>query len=250
MELQKVYKYAYYVIYFLLALLFFLIVLAVMVLEANKNPDPQKRFEKAAEIFSVDRKLNANLPDVWPPAMNKLYPELELVDQEGAEFKASDLKGKVVLVEYVDMNSPVSQAYSGAKNKGTLGGVSQTYDETVLPIEETIATETKFTELVTLPNPDLVMLKIIIYAEGGGQAGPVDAERWAQHFGFTREGGVIVAVPKNDIRDKKTDSLIPGFQLVSKEFELRVDSAGVDPKHNLRFRLVPMIRTLLDAEVE
>lgn len=249
MDTQKVVKYAYRLVYILLAVLFLLIVLSVMVLEANKDPDPQKRMEAYAKISGIQLK-NPNLPDPWPPVMNKPFPDMGLIDQAGAEFSLSDLKGKVLLIEYVDMTSPVSQAYSGAQTKGALGGPNQQVDEHTLPIEEIIKQETKTLGQVTLPNPELIMVKILIYNEAGGQAGPPDAERWASHFGFTRENGVIVTVPQKDARDKKTDILIPGFQLVDKEFALRVDSAGPNPKHSLNFRLVTMIPTLLQAEVE
>lgn len=250
MDTNKIIKYAYYVVYFLLAVLGFLIVLAVIVIESNKNPDPQKRLEATAKILGVERNINANLPQPWPPLMNKAYPDIPLVDQTGVEFKLSDLKGKVLLVEFIDMASPVSQAYSGAKAKGTLGAASQTVDEGTAPIEEIIAKETRAVGQVELPHPDLLIVKILIYNENAQQAGPPDAERWAKHFGFTREGGVIVAVPQKNLRDKATDLLIPGFQLVDKFYNLRVDSAGVNPKHSLTFTLAPQIPTLLNVEPE
>lgn len=250
MNTQKFVKYAYYVVYFLLAVLGFLIVLAVIVIESNKDPDPHKRLAATAKILGVEQKINANLPQPWPPAMNKAYPDIPLIDQSGVEFKLSDLKGKVLLVEFIDMASPVSQAYSGAKTKGTLGAATQTVDEGTAPIEEIIKTETRPVGQVDLPHPDIIMVKILIYNENAQQAGPPDAERWAKHFGFSREGGVIVAVPQKNLRDKTTDLLIPGFQLIDKAFLLRVDSAGVNPKNSLIFSLAPLIPTLLQAEVE
>ncbi|MCL4677580.1 MAG: hypothetical protein KJ017_03190 [Alphaproteobacteria bacterium] len=247
MDKQKVIKYAYYVVYFLLSVLAFLIILAVMVLEANKNPDPEARKEAFAKMYNVQMK-NPNLPDPWPPKMNKQFPDIPLVDQTGVEFKMADLKGKVIIVEYIDMTSPISQAYSGAKTKGTLGGTQQKFDEGTVPVEEVIKKETQ--GQVVLPHPDVIMVKILIYNENAKQSGPPDADRWARHFGFTREGGVIVAVPQKDMRDKKTDGLIPGFQLVDKFFDLRVDSAGPNPKHSLNFTFATTVPVLLSAEVE
>lgn len=249
MDKQKIIKYAYYVVYFLLAVLAMLIIASVMVLEANKNPDPRARAEEFAKRFNVQMK-KPNLPDPWPPQMNKPYPEIGLIDQNGTEFNLSDLKGKIIIVEFADMTSPVSQAYSGAKVKGALGGAGQQVDDTVLPLAEVIARETRTVGQVVLPHPDIVTIKILIYNENGQQAGPTDAERWARHFGLTREGGVIVAVPQKDLRDKLTDNLIPGFQLIDKAFLIRVDSAGPNPKHSLTFTFAPQIPLLLRAEVE
>lgn len=247
MDTKKVIKYAYYMVYFLASILILLIVLAVVVLETTKNPDKAVREKAIKQLYSLEKK-NTNLPDVWPPAMNKDYPDLALVDQQGTMFNLSEFKGKVVLVEYVDMTSPLSQAYSGAKSKGVLGDASQKFDENQKTIEEIILKETQ--GVVTLPHPDIVVVKVLIYNDKGGQAGPMDAERWAHHFGFTRENGVVVAVPQKDMREGRTDGLIPGFQLIDRVFDLRVDSAGPNPKHSLNFSLAPLIPTLLQAEVE
>lgn len=247
MDKNKIIKYAYYVVYFLLAVLAMLIVVSVMVLEAKKDPDPMVRAEAFAKMYGVQMK-NPNLPDPWPPKMNKTFPDIALVDQSGVEFKLLDLKGKVLIIEYIDMTSPISQAYSGAKLKGPMGSEGQKFDESIVLLEEIIKKETQ--GQVVLPHPDIITVKILIYNDSAQQAGPPDAERWAKHFGFTREGGVIVAVPKTDLRDKKTDVLIPGFQLVDKFFNLRVDSAGPNPNHSLTFTFATTLPVLLKAEVE
>ncbi len=247
MEREKLFKYAYYVVYILAGVLLLLFVLAVAVLEHNKNPSFEARQKALVEIYGF-KPPNQNLPTPWPPAMNAPFPDIPLIDTNGAEFNISDFRGKVMVVEYIDMTSPVSHSYSGAKTRGPFGGSRHSFDSSVSSFEETVSRESQGT--LTLPHPDLPVVKIIVYNEAGAQAKVDDALAWAGHFGFTRENNYIVCVPQKDLRDKLTDKIVPGFQLVDKEFLLRVDSAGPEPKHSLQFRLVTMIPTLLAAEVE
>ncbi|MCB1682222.1 MAG: hypothetical protein KDI61_05115 [Alphaproteobacteria bacterium] len=247
MDTNKFIKYAYRVVYVLAAFLAFLFVLFGIWLELNKDPDPLARQRKADELFGPTV-INPNLPKPWPPAMNEPYPDLSLIDAGGQALKLSDLQGKVIVVEFIDMTSPISQSYSGAKEKGVYGDTSKTFDETYSSFEDTVSKELQ--DQLTLPNPDLVIVKIIIYNEKGEQANPNDAEGWANHFGFIRANNYIVCVPEKDIRHRTTSKLIPGFQLIDKDFNLRVDSAGLKPKHSLQFSLVTMIPTLLEATPE
>ncbi len=247
MDSQIFVKYAYRAVYVLGGLLALLVFLSLVALEMNKNPDAAARQKKANEIFGP-KVVNQNLPKPWPPAMNQPYPEFSLIDSTGNPFKLADNKGKVIVVEYVDMTSPLSQSYSGAKVKGVYGGTTKTFDESVSSFEEILSRETQ--AKVVLPNPDILVVKIIIFNENGEQAKATDAELWEKHFGFTRENNYVVCVPEKDIRDKKTEGITPGFQLIDKQFNLRVDSAGPEPKHSLQFSLVTMIPTLLAAEIE
>lgn len=243
MDTKKFVKYAYYIVYFLLAVLFSLIAFAVAVLEYNKNPSAEFRQQAVARFYGVKEPTNPNFPDPWPPVMNKSFPEISLVDSNGQSFKLSDFSGKVIIVEYVDMNSPLSHSYSGAKTKGTYGGTRHTFDESTQSLEDMVVKENA--GQLALPHPDIIVLKVVIYNEAGQQAKPEDAQAWAQHFGLTRENNYIVAVPEKDIRGYDTNQLIPGFQLIDKDFLLRVDSSGANPKHSLQFRLVTLIPTLL-----
>ncbi len=71
-----------------------------------------------------------------------------------------------------------------------------------------------------------------------------DADKWAEHFDLNLEHGVIVAVPKKDMRSSDAQSIVTGYQLVDQHMMLRVDSAGMDAKHNLKMTLVPMLSKL------
>ena len=220
-----------------------MIVVSIAALEANKKPWEERK-KVLAEWNGIELP-NENLPTPWPPEMNKPYPDIPLIDASGNEFNLSKYSGKIIVVEYVDMTSPVSQSYSGAKKYGVYGKPSNSYDESVMSFESLVAKETM--GKVHIPNHDIIYLKIIIYNDNGEQAKPEDAKLWADHFKFKPENNYIIAVPQKDIRDKRTDKIVPGIQLVDSDFLLRVDSAGPNPKHDLRFRLVPLIPVLLEA---
>lgn len=243
MDLDTFQKYLGKAIKFLFGALLFMFLTSLMVLEwIKKPPEVQKKnFEKfVAQKYGLD--FNENYPKPWPPAMNATYPDFDLIDQTGAKFKISDLKGKILLIEWVDMSSPISQAYSNAAESGVFGTVDK-IDQFVLPIEKMIAKETS--DALILPNDNVQILKIIIQTQNNQQPQQKDAEEWAAFFKYTKDNNVIVAVPVKDMRGKLTDAITPGFQLLDADLMLRVDSAGANPKHNLQMTLVPMLPKLL-----
>ncbi len=247
MDRKKVDKILNWSAKILFSLLFILMVASVANIEVNK-----KSPEEIASILKTQKEnlakiaqgkpLNENIPDPWPPKMNKPYPEIELIDQDGKEFKISDLKGKVIVLSFLDMSSPVSQAQSGALLSGAYG-LTQELDKTVDTFDDALrkAIDVDF----SLPNEDVIEVSVIVYTQDGGQASVDDAKNWADHFNLSKDNGEIVAVPKKDIRGEESDKIINGFQLIDKNNILRVDSSGPEPKHNLRMTLVPLLPKLL-----
>lgn len=247
MDRKKVDKIINWSVKILFSLLFLLMVASVMNVELTKKPpeeikaildQQQKDMVKAAQGLP----LNKNLPDPWPPKMNKRYPEIELIDQDGKEFKLSSLKGKVIVLSFVDMSSPVSQAQSGSVLSGAYGftqEIDKTYDTFDDALRKADGVDFR------LPHEDVVEVNVIVYTQDGGQASVDDAKSWANHFDLSTEHGEIVAVPKKDIRDEESDKIINGFQLIDKNHMLRVDSSGPNPKHNLRMTLAPLLPKLL-----
>lgn len=244
MNIKKIQKILTYTSYVLGVILVCLMALSGVALEMTKKPQVEidrilLNTYKEAKGFSV----NENLPLSWPPQMNKIYPDFALIDQTGNPFMVSDLRGKIIVVETVDMTSPVSQARSGAATKGAYGNI-QDIDANAKPFADLLYQHTGNT--LTWPNANIVLLKIIFYNAQGGQATALDARGWAEHFGLRREDNIVVAVPQKDFRDRDTtDMIIPGFQLVDRGMNLRVDSSGTAPKHNLEMTLIPLIPKLL-----
>lgn len=220
---------------------------SVIAVEVSKKSAPEREElllsqRKKIERFVAERQENENLPNVWPPKMNVPYPDIELFDQKGQAFKISQLAGKILIVEYIDMSSPISQAQSGAKTKGAFG-IMQDVDQYAEPFYDTLRKNAEGS--ISFPNNKVIHLKIIAYTQDGAQPSRDDAQNWAAHFGFKKENNIIVAVPKNDLRDLRTQDLVTGFQLVDKNQKLRVSSAGTAPKHNLKLTLIPLFEKLL-----
>ncbi|MBZ0114893.1 MAG: hypothetical protein K8J08_20700 [Thermoanaerobaculia bacterium] len=67
-----------------------------------------------------------------------------------------------------------------------------------------------------------------------------DARLWADHFPsvFYRR---IVAVQTRSLISKASYDLIPGFQLVDRDFVLRSDASGHQPRHSLTEHLFPRL---------
>ena len=232
---------------FLIVLMF----LSVIVFEAKKKPVVERQAILDKQLADLKKRVevktpNANLPDQWPPKMNDNYPNLALIDQTGQSFKLADLKGKVIVLEYIDMSSPVSQAQSGAGLLGAYGAL-QEVDEYTETFEDVLRKNPALDQQpLILPHRDLLQVKIIAYTQDGKQASRDDAQFWAEHFGFTKDRNIIVAVAEKDIRDEDVQNLVTGYQLIDKNFNLRVDSAGPAPKHNLKLTFVPLVPKLLN----
>ena len=248
MDRDPIQKHLSFAIKILFTVLVLLILVAIVSIEVTKKPPEEvaailKERQRMQKILAETGQTNVNLPDPWPAVMNKPYPEIKLFDQKGQAFSLSSLKGKVVILEFIDISSPVSQAQSGARAVGAYPFKSQDVDQYARPFSDVLKKNTD--EKLTLPHDHIVELKIIVYGEGNAQGSRDDAQNWAEHFGFKRSDNVIVAVPEKDLRGKKSDSLIGGFQLVDRNMILRVDSAGKTPKHNLQMTLAPLVPKLI-----
>jgi hypothetical protein len=244
MNYKQVQKYLQYAIYLFSAVLCLLIGLSMLALEATKKPLAVR--ERIMNDQVNISKVYNNLPKPWPPEMNKTYVDFGLVDQDGKSFRISDLKGKVILIEMVDMTRAESHIYSGSPTYGSFTGAPQIQvsDPSVMPIINIL---NKYSEgKIVIPDPDLVLLKIIFYNTAAAQPTAVDATNWANHFKLSRAQNIIVAVPEKDMRSSLTSAILPGFQLIDRNYVLRVDSTGATPKHSLSMTLVPLIPNLLD----
>jgi len=247
MEREKVDKIINISVKVLFSALFVVMFFAVMRIEATKKPQEEidailEQQKEDLDRLLAGKSLNENLPETWPAKMNKPYPEIELIDKDGKSFKLSDLKGKVVILSFLDMSSPTSQAQSGAGLSGTYGltqdkdPLAETFDDALRKVGD---------GNLTLPHPDILQVNVLVYKQDGGQPTVDEAANWATHFDLEREKGVIVAVPQKDIRGEESEKIINGFQLLDKNHILRVDSSGPEPKHNLKMTLIPLVPKLL-----
>ena len=198
-----------------------------------------------SDFVTMDKKpetpvVEEILPQPWPPIVGQTYPDLELIDQAGETFKLSYLKGKVIVIEPTGMNCPACQAFSGAhlvgayKSRNAAVGL-QSFRE-IFPM---------YAKGLKLPHHDVIFVDLLLYDMSMGHPTVQDAKEWAQHFHLTRGKNHFVAINSYDLRNKDTYNLIPGFQLIDRNFILRADSTGHRPKHDLYRQLIPLTTRLL-----
>lgn len=177
----------------------------------------------------------------WPPRVGEPYPDLELIDQTGRPVRLSSFKGSVIVVEPVGMTCPACQAFSGAHRYGSVGGV---VPQRGLPsIEEMFP---RFTNGLSLSDERIVLVQLLLYSLSMGAPSPDDARRWAEHFRMDRAKNRVVLAGTPDLLGQASYDMIPGFQLVDRNFILRVDSTGHQPRHDLYRTLLPMVAQLLE----
>jgi len=189
-------------------------------------------------VYNSQAKLN------WPPQLGKAYPDgIEYYDQSGAKVKMSDFKGQVLFIEFVGMNCPACQAFSGA-NKKDIGSFENNAVQTGLDsIEEYFR---QYSGGLKLSDDRIFYIAVLLYDMKLGHPKADDARKWAEHFKFDKSKKQIVIVPIQDLRGNDSYNLIPGFQLVDKKLVLRSDSTGHKPRDNLYSKLLPMVRKLLE----
>ena len=178
----------------------------------------------------------------WPPHLGQEFPDLQLIDQTGREFRLSELIGKVILVEPIAMNCPACNAFSGAQEKGGYKGLRP--QQGLQSIEKYLP---KYAKGVDIRNPDLKLVQLLLYDFNMNQPNAEDARFWAEHFGLDNDENVLVVVSKTDLRGKESFRMIPGFQLVDRQFILRKDATGHRPRHNLFTDLLPAIADLIQG---
>ncbi|MCA9403120.1 MAG: hypothetical protein KC897_05010 [Candidatus Omnitrophica bacterium] len=172
----------------------------------------------------------------WPPQKGQLFPdEGTYVDQDGNRMKLSRFKGKVLLVEYVGMNCPACQAFSGAQARGAYRG--NPVQRGLQSIESYFP---RYTGGLRLDDPRIVFIQILLYDMQLKAPRPADACQWAGHFDLRTARQEYVLVPERDMRSQASYNLIPGFQLVDRSFRVRSDSTGHYPRDDLYRTLLPM----------
>jgi len=182
----------------------------------------------------------ADAPSVWPPRLGEPYPDLHLVDQTGRMTTLSSFKGRVILVEMIGMTCPACQGFSGAKRLGTFGGVGS--DGGLPAIDELIP---EYARGVTFPNDDIVFVQLLLFNMQMEPPTAEDARAWAAHFHRDAAKHQYVLAGGPALHTQASYVLVPGFQIIDRQFVLRWDATGHAPRHNLYRELLPALPSLL-----
>ncbi len=160
----------------------------------------------------------------WPPQLGQPYPDLVLMNQRGELTRLSDFKGKVILIEPVGMNCPASNALAGGKAKGGFQGTPPESDV------RSAADNFKYDAPgASFDDPRLIHIELLLYSMSMQGPTPADAQAWAAHFGYDNDPNVYVLAGGQSLVNQSSYDMIPGFQLVDKNFILRSDSTGHHP---------------------
>ncbi len=217
-------------------LLVFIPVLAGMIAWLQFSSMPQ-----AAAQLQVT--LESGKTVSWPPVVGQPYPDLELKDHRGNLVKLSDFKGKVILIEPIGMTCPACNAFAGADKKGAFKGMG--VQGGLGAIEDHLP---QYAGGIKLDDPRIVYVPLLLY--NLSMQGPTeqDAKDWAEHFGIDKRPNTYVLAGTDKLVNQASYDLIPGFQLVDRDFILVSDSAGHHPQHSMWSHLMPMIPKLLEEK--
>jgi hypothetical protein len=98
---------------------------------------------------------------------------------------------------------------------------------------------------VSLDDERLVFVHLLLYGFGSRAPTAAEARSWAEHFGLDERANHVVLVGDPRMVGPKTYRMIPGLQLVDRDFVLRYDSAGARPPHDLWKELWPGVKGVL-----
>ena len=193
------------------------------------------------QVAAVTPAQPGRIPAVWPPRVGEPYPDLELIDQTGQLVRLSSFKGSVLLIEPVGMNCPACQSFAGAHRLGPYEGIQP---QGGLPsIEELVP---QYTRGASLSDDRIVFVQLLLYSMTMDAPTSEDARKWAEHFRVDRAKNHIVLAGTKEFIGQASYDMIPGFQLVDRNFILQVDATGHRPRHNLFTQLLPAIPRLME----
>ena len=197
----------------------------------------------ATSLFGYKFYLESLAIDNWPPKIGDEYPNLELVNYDGRKIVLSEFKGKMLLIEPVGMRCTACQAFSGGN---TIGGFGNIRPQQGLPSIEVLLEQ--FGAIGALNSPDVVFAQILFYDLKNGPPSVDDAAAWAEHFGLDKHPNYYVFISPINMQSPKTRRMIPGFQLIDRNFILRYDAAGNSSPDSLYQDLLPNFRTLFEEK--
>lgn len=177
-------------------------------------------------------------PTFWPPVVGRTYPEIELCDLTGKKVKLSSYAGRVILLEPIGMSCPACQAFVGGEKKGGINGVT--------PQGGTSSLESYLAAAGVSPTDTRVVhVQLLLYGPNMGVPTLAEAQAWAKHFDFGRRSNEVLLVGDQRYINQHSYDMIPGMQLIDKNFVLVCDATGHNPRSSLFSELIPSVSKLL-----
>ena len=181
---------------------------------------------------------NSTLP--WPPVLGEPFPDVQMTGLDGQPVRLSRYRGKVLIIESIGMPCKACQAFSGAHEIGSFGGVRPQHG--LKSFEHYFD---GYAGSASLSDDRLMFIQVLYYGPSARRPPTLDqARQWAKHFRLDTAPNKVVLVASHDLLSYETKQMIPGFHLVDHNFVLRCD-AGNPPRQDLYRELLPMVPQLL-----
>lgn len=177
--------------------------------------------------------------EFWPPKHGERFPDLNLFDRNGRIVRLSSFKGKIIILEPVGMTCSACQAFSGGNRVGGLEGVQPQADCPALGKYFTSASTG-----ATLDDPRIVWVQLILYNMQMQAPTVDDLKRWCEHFPDVRRPNCQVLAATPEMLGNASYAMIPGIQLIDRNFVLRSDFRGHGGGDDLGQHLLPLVRQL------
>ncbi len=189
----------------------------------------------ALSAFGCSGNPTQKLPDVWPPKVGAVFPDLELLNHRGEKVRLSSFKGKVILIKPVGMSCAACNAFSGGNERGAFPGAS-----CQAGLESMATYVPRYANGQSLDSEDIVVVEILFFNVRMQTPSVEDAKAWSTHYGLDQKPNHVVLIAPEVMRQPSYD-MIPGFLLVDRDFVLRKDASGHHPADNLYPSLIPSI---------
>lgn len=99
---------------------------------------------------------------------------------------------------------------------------------------------------VSLDDERLVFVHLLLYGLDEKAPRLADAREWAEHYGIDRRSNHVVLLGDASLIGPESYRMIPGLQVVDRNFVLRYDGAGRRAPHDLWTQLWPGVAGVLD----
>lgn len=94
---------------------------------------------------------------------------------------------------------------------------------------------------------ELVVVHLLLYGHDMQAPSLEDAREWAEHYGLDERPNHLVLVGDSNLISSATRAMIPGLQVVDRDFVLRLDGTGRRAPHDLWTEVLPGAAELLAA---
>ncbi len=195
---------------------------------------PQQKLTASKSPAAVQHQLD----HIWPPEIGQEFPNLYLHTNKGGRHRLSEFRGKVIIIEPVGMTCPACNAFNGGNQIGGYQGVKP--QQGVSSLKEMLKGQG-----VDISDPRLTIVNLLLYNMQMQAPTQEDVSTWAEHFGWKDHNNVYVMAGDKRYINKASYTMIPGFYLIDKDFILRSDATGHNPKHGIGNHLLPLLPKLL-----